>query len=480
VEATGRTSPPPEHVDRRTVLKQLAASSAFIALSGCASTRRTDADWTLAERIRAGLRPPDIPHRDFRLRSFGAVAGTDCSEAFRGAIAACRAAGGGRLIVDDGRFLSGPIHLGSNMALHIAEGATIAFIPEPERYLPPVLTHWEGLELMNYSPLIYAHKQSNIAITGGGTLDGGADASHWWPWAGGGNTQANQRAARARLAADAENGVPVERRVFGDGAYLRPPFIQPFDCRNVLIEDVTIRNAPFWLIHPVLCRDVIVRGVHCESLGPNSDGCDPESCANVLIERCRFNTGDDCIAIKSGRNADGRRIGTACENIVIADCDMRAGHGGVVIGSEISGGVRNVFAENCRMSSPELQRAIRIKTNSIRGGVIEHLRYRNLTVGQVRDAIVINYYYEEGDAGEFDPIVRDIVIENLDVETAERVFQVRGYERDPVRDLRLRNVSIAAAQDIGIIDNVSNLVAENVYVNGMPYEPAAPRSPVPA
>jgi polygalacturonase len=331
-----------------------------------------------------------------------------------------------------------------------------------------VLTHWEGLELMGYSPLIYARGAADIAITGGGTLDGGADATRWWPWAYGQGEQ-SQRPARARLMADAEAGVPVAQRVYADGAWLRPPLLQPFDCERVLIEDVTIRNSPFWLVHPVLCRDVTVRGLHCESLGPNSDGCNPESCDRVLIENCRFNTGDDCIAIKSGRNADGRRIATPCQNIVIADCEMQAGHGGVVIGSEISGGVRNVFAENCRMSSPELERAIRIKTNSVRGGLIEHLRYRNIRVGEVRDVFVINFYYEEGDAGEFDPIVRDIRIEDMDVESAERVFQLRGFARDPIRDVMLRNVDVRNAGELGIVEHVEGLIARDVQINGVSF-----------
>lgn len=464
-------------LDRRTVLRLLAASGftgALPAITACRQGVSTAPDWAAARRIRSAIQAPRIPDRDFDIRDHGAVDGTDCSQAFRDVIAACTAARGGRIVVADGRYLSGPIHLGSNMELHVAEGATIAFIPEPDRYLPPVLTHWEGLEFMGYSPLIYAFEASDVAITGGGTLDGGADESHWWHWKGGdwsiGKTDEDQKFARAKLAADAENHVPVAERVYADGAYLRPPFIQPFRCRNVLIEGVTIRRAPFWLINPVLCRGVIVRGVRCESLGPNSDGCDPESCHNVLIEDCLFDTGDDCIAIKSGRNADGRRINTPCENIVVANCDMRAGHGGVVIGSEISGGVRNVFAENCRMSSPDLDRAIRIKTNSVRGGIIEHLRYRNIAVGQVRDAIVINFYYEEGDAGNFDPVVRDIVIENLDIEEARRVFQVRGFERDPIRDLILSDVRVAAAGEIGIVEHVDGFVTDNVMINGKRYE----------
>src|SRR5690606_10431762 len=197
----------------------------------------------------------------------------------------------------------------------------------------------------------------------------------------------------------------------------------------VLIENVTVNRSPFWLLHPVLSENVTVRGVHLESLGPNSDGCNPESCRNVLIEGCYFDTGDDCIAIKSGRNNDGRRVATPSENIVIRNCEMRAGHGGVVMGSEISGGVRNVFAEGNRMSSPDLERGIRIKTNSVRGGVLENIYVRDTTIGEVRDAIVIDFYYEEGDSGQFDPLVRNIEIENLVCEHARRAFAIRGFPR---------------------------------------------------
>ena len=466
-------------IDRRTFIKLMAAAGSAVpvaGLSACATRPQPADDWLMAAQIRRALQAPAIPAREFMLTDYGAVGdgSHDCSEAFKKVIQACSDAGGGRIVVPAGKYRSGPIHLRSRIELHISEDATIQFIPEPDRYLPPVLTHWEGLEFMGYSPLIYARGQTDIAITGRGTLDGGGNETTWWHWKGGrwgiGKTEEDQKFARAKLMQDAENHVPVHQRIYADGAYLRPPFIQPFDCERVLIEDVTIRAAPFWLINPVLCRDVTVRGVTCESLGPNSDGCDPESCRNVLIENCLFDTGDDCIAIKSGRNADGRRINTPCENIVIASCDMKAGHGGVVIGSEISGGVRNVFAENCRMSSPDLERAIRIKTNSIRGGVIEHLRYRNIEVGQVRDAIVINYYYEEGDAGAFDPIVRDVVIENLTIENAKRVFQVRGFERDPIIDLHLRNVDVTNAGEIGIVEHVSNFVTDNVTINGQRYD----------
>ncbi|NND35733.1 MAG: glycoside hydrolase family 28 protein, partial [Gammaproteobacteria bacterium] len=274
----------PERIDRRTVVRMLLASGlagSVHGLAGCATRRGVESDWRQAAEIRAAIRAPVIPRRDFDIRDYGGRADADSSTAISDAIAACRAAGGGRIVIDGGRFLTGPVHLGSRMELHIAEGATLAFIPEPDRYLPPVLTHWEGLEFMGYSPLIYARGQTDVAITGKGTLDGSANETTWWHWKGGrwgiGKTDEDQKFARRKLMEDAENHVPVHERIYADGAYLRPPFIQPFDCERILIEDVTIRSAPFWLINPVLCRDVIVRGVTCESYGPNSDGCDPES-----------------------------------------------------------------------------------------------------------------------------------------------------------------------------------------------------------
>ena len=322
-------------------------------------------DRQLAETIRARIEPPSFPRRDFDITSFGARADgrTDCTDAIQRAVSACDAAGGGRVLVRGGTFRSGPIHLRSNVNLHVDAGAAISFIPEPQRYLPPVFTRFGGTELMNYSPLIYAFEQENIAVTGAGTLDGGADEATWWPWKGEHwyrshfsqdlyrrlvqerrvDAAEDQQEAVERLRAMAEAEIPPAERVFGAGRFLRPNFIQPYRCRNVLIEGVTIRQAPMWIVHPVLCENVTVRGVTVQSLGPNNDGCNPESCRDVLIENCFFDTGDDCIAIKSGRNADGRRLAMASENILVTGCRMRAGHGGVVIGSEISGGSEEYY-----------------------------------------------------------------------------------------------------------------------------------------
>ncbi len=451
-------------------------------LGGCTSSgynsasRCSSGDWDRAETIVDTIIQPHFPAKDFHLEAFGAVGDGqhDCSKAFHRAVEACHKQGGGRVVVAPGNYLTGPIHLLSNVNLHLQSGALLTFYTDPSRFLPAVFTRWEGMELMGYSPLIYAFRQHNIAVTGPGVLDGQASRDNWWAWKGGSDWgrlgSGTQQKGRQRLMADVEAMVPVHSRNYGEGFYFRPPFIQLYQCSQVLLEDVHIKRSPFWLVNPVLCDNVTVRGLHLQSLGPNSDGCNPESCRNVLIEQCFFDTGDDCIAIKSGRNADGRRIGVASENIVIRNCLMRAGHGGVVIGSEISGGANSIFVENCIMSSPDLERGIRIKTNSIRGGLIENLYFRNLVMGEVRDAIVINFYYEEGDAGDFNPTVRNIRVENVLCQNAKSVFQIRGFDDAPIRNLQLRNCHFLKAESVGIIENAIGTEFSGVSLNGVPLE----------
>jgi len=429
--------------------------------------------WGEVEAILARITPPTFPDRVFTVTDYGAVGdgARDCSAAFRQAIAACAGAGGGRVLVPAGRFLTGAIHLRSGVDLHLSDGATIAFSRNPDHYLPVVFTRWEGVELMNYSALIYAFEQRDVAITGRGTLDGQAGDGHWWPWKGSKAVppEATQMAARARLIEMGARGVPVADRVFGDGSRLRPNFIQPYRCQNVLIDGVTIVNSPMWEIHPVLCRNVTVRNVAISSHGPNNDGCDPESCRDVLIEGCTFDTGDDCIALKSGRNEDGRRLAAPIENVVIRDCSMKDGHGGVVIGSEVSGGARNIFAERCRMDSPNLDRALRIKTNSVRGGFVEHVYMRDVTVGQVAEAVVtINLFYEEGDSGKFPPAVREIDVRNVTSGRSQYALLLRGYAHAPMRDIRVTDCAFDNVARDDVIEGVTGLALTNVRVNGKP------------
>lgn len=443
--------------------------SALYTIAGSACLR-AETSWAALPEILKRIQPPKFPSRDFEIAKYGAKEGgkVDNTAAFRKAIEAASKAGGGRVVVPQGVWLTGAIHLRSNVNLVVAKGATVKFNPDPKLY-PTVLTRFEGMECMNFSPFVYALDQQNIAITGGGTLDGQANCEQWWPWsgkAGCGNGAGDQRKARAALMDMAEKGVPVPQRVFGADSFLRPMFVQPYRCTNVLIEDVTITNSPMYELHPVLCRNVTVRGVTVSSHGPNNDGCDPESSVDVLIDRCTFDTGDDCIAIKSGRNADGRRLHTASENIVVQNCDMKDGHGGVTLGSECSGDIRNVFALDCRMDSPSLDRALRIKTNAIRGGIIEHVYMRNVKVGQVaRAAIDVDFFYEEGEKGSFMPVVRDIEVTGLEVGKCVNAWSLRGFKNAPIKDVRLKDCTFTASK-ANVAENVEGLKLENVRVNG--------------
>jgi polygalacturonase len=424
---------------------------------------RVNAGWEQVDEILSNISAPQFPDRDFKITDYGAVGDgqTDCTEAFKKAISVANEAGGGRVVVDTGSFLTGAIHLKSNVNLYVADGATIKFSVDPNKYLPVVYTRFEGTECMNYSPLVYAYEQENIAITGKGTLDGQASYENWWGWT---KTAGNDI---KELRNQGEVNVPVEERAFGASRKLRPNMIQPYKCKNVLIEDVTIRTSPMWHIHPVLSTNVTVKNVKVIGHGPNNDGCNPESCKDVLIEGCYFDTGDDCIAIKSGRNNDGRRVNVPSENIIIRNCQMKDGHGGVVMGSEMTGGARNVFAENCTMDSPNLDRALRIKTNSVRGGVVENIYMRNVTIGQVAEAVLkINFFYGEGDTGNFPPAVRNINMENVTSKKSRYALFIRAYDRSPATDIHLKDCTFDNVERENILEGVKNLTLENVKING--------------
>ncbi len=425
--------------------------------------------WQRLPEVLVRMQPPKFPDRDFSLVHFKGAGDnrTDNTAAFRDAIAACSQAGGGRVVVPAGEFLTGAIHLRSNVNLHLLAGATIRFSRDPKAY-PLVFTRFEGTELMNFSPFVYAFEQENIAITGQRTFDGNAAPEVWWNWA---RPPAGapklDTADRTMLMRIAEEGVPVERRIFGPGHYLRPQFIQPYRCKNVLIEGVSLRNSPMWQVTPVLCSNVTVRGLDIAADGPNTDGCDPESCRDVLIEHCTFNTGDDCIAIKSGRNAEGRRVRVPSENIVIRDCHMNNGHGGITLGSELSAGVRNVFAERNVMESPQLDIGIRVKNNAMRGGLIEGLYVRDCEIRQAaKAALAIDFHYEEADHGPFTPVVRDVQLTRVHAGSVEYALYLRGFPNAPIEGIRLTDCSFDHAPSGNLLENVRNLQLRRVTING--------------
>jgi polygalacturonase len=455
----------------------------LLALLCQASAAVGEDPWARLPEILARIQPPAFPARDFLITEFGAVADgmTDASGALKAAIEACHKAGGGRVVVSPGDFLTGPVRLLSNVNLHLAAGATLRFTTDPAAYLPVVFTRWEGVELMNYSPLVYAFGQHDVAVTGSGTLDGQADAAHWWPWKASKGPE-SQKPDRDRLFRQAADGVAPEQRIYGAGHFLRPPFLQTYRCTNVLIEGVTIRDSPFWVIHPVLCSNVTVRSVSVVSLGPNSDGCDPESSTDVLIEDVLFDTGDDCIAIKSGRNADGRRLAAPSERIVIRNCRMRAGHGGVTIGSEMTGGVRDVFAERNTMSSPDLERGLRIKTNLARGGVVENIFMRDTEIGEVGSAVDVEMVYQQATddvSTPFVPVVRNIVVERLTVARAATALSVVGLEASPVSGLVIRDSVFRNVVRGTRLVWAGRVVLDNVTIEPAPAPTRVP-SPVPS
>lgn len=444
------------------------ASGAVPPGTAWAAADEVDRAWDEAAAILRRVKPPTFPDRDFDITDYGAVGDgmTDCTAAIGAAIAACHDAGGGRVLIPAGRFATGAVHLLSDVDLHLTAGATLEFSRDPAAYLPVVHTRYEGVELLNYSPFIYAYGQRNVAVTGAGVIDGRADAAHWWDWTGG--PPPNEGPDKTLLTQLAAAGVPVAERVFGAGHFLRPNLLQLYSCENVLIEGVTVRDSPMWNIHPVLCRNVTIRSVIVDSPhGPNNDGIDPESCTDVVIENCRISTGDDCIALKAGKDSDGRRVNIPCQNVVVLGCEMADGNGGVTIGSETTGGIRNVFVRDCRMSSPRLERAIRIKSNPQRGGVIENVYVHRVEVGTAADAVVeMVLNYANVTTGDYHPDLHGIVLSQLHAASAPRALNVIGNDGHPIRDIRLHACRFDQVEEADVIRNVEGLALDQVWING--------------
>lgn len=411
------------------------------------------ADWARLPGILARIVPPTFPTNDFVVTDFGAVGDgvTDCTAAISNAIAMCSSSGGGRVVVSAGTFFTGAIRLLNNVNLFVATNATLKFNTNPAAYLPVVFTRSAGVECMNYSPLIYAFQQTNIAITGGGRLDGQGAGNNWYAWV----TSGAEGVDFAALTAEASTNLPVAQRVFGAGHFLRPVFVQPVGCRNVLISGVTLTNSPMWNLNPVYCTNVTILGVTVNepSNTPNTDGCDPDSCTDVLVKNCFFSDGDDCLAIKAGRDADGLRVNTPSQNIVVQNCTFKAGHGALTIGSETSGGITNVFSEDCLVNSTSQNIALRLKTCFQRGGYIQNIYVRNWIVKAAQTGILMTMGYCTGGTN-------PAVIRNVDVRDCvfsgliTQSVNVAGHDAtNQITDITMANCGFSKAVSAWIFTN---------------------------
>lgn len=442
------------------------------------------AGWNEEEykQIEQSIQLPKINGRKFLITSFGAkptATAAQNQKAINRTISLASQKGGGCVIIPQGVWKTGAVELKSHVNLVIEEGATLQFVFDTNLY-PLVHTSWEGLECWNYSPCIYAYGATDIALTGKGTIDGGGSNDTWWPMNGnphygyqeGITTECQRLGSRARLLKQAEDGVDFNERKFGKGQGLRPQLVNFVRSERILIKDVKMINSPFWVMHPLLSKNITVDGVYVWNEGPNGDGCDPEACENVLIQNCIFHTGDDCIAIKSGRNNDGRLWNQPSKNIIIRNCKMEDGHGGVVIGSEISGGCENVYAENCVMDSPNLDRILRIKTNNCRGGLIQNINMRKITVGQCKEAVVkINLDYEPKEIcyRGFEPTVRKVYVEDVTCQKSNYGVLIIGRDQvENVTDITIKNCKFDGVQKepVKITGKTKNVKFDNLFVNG--------------
>ncbi len=418
------------------------------------------------------------PSVRFDVTGFGAAPDgrTNDTAAIARTVCACAAAGGGTVYFPAGRYLTGSIRLGSNMTLLLDAGSELLYSGDPHDS-PIVPSRWESTNAWTHAPLIYANGAENIAITGRGTLNG--QGANWW-WRSGhhgfaGAAKAEPaRQAWLRLYARIEAGEkpgPEEYRLAAE--YLRPSLVQFYGCRNVLVEGVTLTESPMWMLHPVYTDDVSVRGVTFISNGPNGDGIDVDSCRDVRISDCFFSTGDDCIVLKSGRDADGRRTARPTEHVTINNCVMYRGHGAVVIGSETSGGIRDVVAGNIVARGTD--RGIRIKSMRGRGGAIENMRFDNFVI---EDATVValeitgHYLVEPREPfSERTPVFRNIAFSNITITNARQVASIRGLEEQAIRDIRFTDVT--GTGDAGFdCDRVAGIDLRDVSVtpkSGQPF-----------
>jgi polygalacturonase len=415
--------------------------------------------WREARRIVNRTRVPHFPRRDFNVLSYGAVADgtTDNTAAFAAAIDACHRRGGGRVVVPAGTYLTGAIYLKSHVNLHLEAGSTLSFSGDVTKF-PTVLTRYEGIECMNHSPMVYAYRERNIALTGSGTLDAGGTS----PW--------NRGSERAYLESLIAQGItdPRQRIVPGSGHFMRSTFIEPYACDTVLIQGVTLKNPLFWQLHPTLCRNVTIDGVSTDpsTAHSNTDGCDPESCDHMVIKNCNLGAHDDNIAIKSGRDADGRQVNVPTQNLVVHDCVMNGNWGAITCGSEQTGGIRNVYAYKCTLIGVT-KFALYVKSNTLRGGFSQNVNLDSFS-GVVDRSFVYLIMDYNGQTGKYPPAFGPFTITNSSLTKAgQMAFNVTGLSNDHVKGFTVKNCNFNGIKNTkNTIKNVDNVSFTNVKING--------------
>lgn len=375
-------------------------------------------------------------------------------------------AGGGTVFFPAGIYLTGPIKLKSNITIFLDAGATLKFSDDFNDYLPMVKSRWEGIDVINFSPLIYAYKAENIAIKGRGKIDG--QGKKWWDYH-------HMLFAKPKdfksewqneFAKQNTEVIMPDLPEMIERGFCRPPFIQPMYCKNILIEGITIVNSPFWTVNPEFSENVIISNVIINNPdSPNTDGINPESCRNVHISNCHISVGDDCVTIKSGKDKAGRKMNFPCENITITNCTMLDGHGAVVIGSEMSGGIKKITISNCIFEGTD--RGIRIKSTRGRGGIVEDITVDNIIMKNIKkEAIKLNMFYSKTayePVSERTPIFRNIHFSNISGDAYQAGFLL-GLDEMKIKDISFNNICLTATKGFSIKD-AEDIEFHHVIIN---------------
>jgi polygalacturonase len=403
-------------------------------------------------KVEAPFSMPVITIPDFKkckilsIADFGAVQGdkVKTTKAIAAAIDKANKIGGSTVLIPVGEWLTGQVHFKSNVNLHLAKGAVLLFDDVPNDYLPAVNTTWEGMECMNYSPLIYAWKCKNIAITGEGTIKAKMDL--WKIW--GARPRPHMESLKRLYNMSYQNVPTTERLMVNDTAHLRPHLIQFNRCENIRLEGFSIVNSPFWTIHMYLSKNILLRKLNVYAHGHNNDGFDPEMSQNILVENCQFDQGDDAIAIKSGRNQEGWRIQVPTKNLVIRNCTVKNGHQLIAVGSELSGGIENVYVHDCVVNDgAKMFHLVFIKTNERMGGYVNNIYIKNIKAGKMDLGILgieTDVLYQWKDlvptyVRKLTPI-KNVYLENIKATNVQFESRILGQKELPVENIFLKNV----------------------------------------